>query len=59
VAMSHGWGQSKAYGLKTASRFPGVNVNQLAAVGPGTFDVLSNQAHLTGVNVEVTAVSAV
>jgi anaerobic selenocysteine-containing dehydrogenase len=55
VAMSHGWGQSKAYGLTTARRFPGVNVNQLAAVGPGTFDELSNQAHLTGINVKVTA----
>src|SRR6266403_505058 len=58
VAMSHGWGQSKTYGLTTARRFPGVNVNQLAAVGPGTFDELSNQAHLTGINVEVTAISA-
>jgi anaerobic selenocysteine-containing dehydrogenase len=58
VAMSHGWGQDKAYGLRTARRFPGVNVNQLAAVGPGTFDVLSNQAQLTGINVKVTAGSA-
>ena len=55
VAMTHGWGHSKAYGLTTARRFPGVNVNQLAAVGPGTFDELSNQAHLTGINVKVTA----
>jgi anaerobic selenocysteine-containing dehydrogenase len=59
VAMSHGWGQSKAYGLTTANRFPGVNVNQLAPVGPGSFDVLSNQAHLTGVDVKVTAGSVV
>jgi anaerobic selenocysteine-containing dehydrogenase len=58
VAMSHGWGQSKTYGLTTARRFPGVNVNQLAAVGPGTFDELSNQAHLTGINVKVTAIPA-
>src|SRR6202011_1093182 len=57
VAMSHGWGQGKAYGLSTARRFPGVNVNQLAAVGPGSFDVLSNQAQLTGINVQVTASS--
>jgi anaerobic selenocysteine-containing dehydrogenase len=55
VAMSHGWGQSKAYGLSTASRFPGVNVNHLAAVGAGSFDVLSNQAQLTGIKVQVTA----
>ena len=57
VAMSHGWGQSKAYGLSTARRFPGVNVNHLAAVGAGSFDVLSNQAQLTGINVQVTASS--
>jgi hypothetical protein len=53
VAMTHGWGQSKAYGLTTARRFPGVNANQLSPVGAGSFDVLSNQAHLTGINVEV------
>jgi hypothetical protein len=34
-----------------------VNVNQLAAVGPGSFDVLSNQAQLTGINVQVIASS--
>jgi hypothetical protein len=33
-------------------------VNRLAAVGPGTFDELSNQAHLTGINVKVTAIPA-
>ena len=58
VAMSHGWGQGKAYGLTTARRFPGVNVNRLAAVGPGSFDVLSNQGQLTGINVRVTAIQA-
>jgi len=58
VAMSHGWGQSKAYGMTTARRFPGVNVNQLAPVGPGSFDVLSNQAHLTGLNVKITPCTA-
>jgi anaerobic selenocysteine-containing dehydrogenase len=57
VAMSHGWGQDKAYGLKTARRFPGANVNQLAPVGRGSFDLLSNQSHLTGINVTITASS--
>jgi anaerobic selenocysteine-containing dehydrogenase len=55
VAMTHGWGQVKAYGLTTARHFPGANVNQLAPIGPGSFDVLSNQAQLTGINVTVTA----
>lgn len=53
VAMSHGWGQKRAYGLQTARRFPGVNVNRLAPTGPGSFDPLTGQAHLTGINVTV------
>jgi anaerobic selenocysteine-containing dehydrogenase len=57
VAMSHGWGQARSYGLNTARRFPGANVNELAPVGPGSFEVLSNQAHLTGINVTITASS--
>jgi hypothetical protein len=32
-------------------------VNQLATIGAGSFDALSNQAHLTGINVQVTASS--
>jgi anaerobic selenocysteine-containing dehydrogenase len=56
VAMTHGWGHSKAYGLMTANRFPGANVNQLAPVGAASFDVLSNQSHLTGINVKVAAI---
>jgi anaerobic selenocysteine-containing dehydrogenase len=54
VAMSHGWGQKRSPGLHTAQRFPGVNVNQLAPSGPGSFDPLTGQAHLTGINVSVT-----
>ena len=56
VAMTHGWGHSKAYGLMTANRFPGANVNQLAPVGAASFDVLSNQSHLTDINVKVAAI---
>jgi anaerobic selenocysteine-containing dehydrogenase len=55
VAMSHGWGQRKSFGLKTARRYPGVNVNRLSPTGPGSFDPLSMQAKLTGINVTVTA----
>jgi len=54
--MTHGWGQSKAYGLTTAARFPCVNANHLAPVGADSFDMLSNQAHLTGINVKVAAI---
>lgn len=55
VAMSHGWGQRKSFGMKTARRYPGVNVNRLSPTGPGSFDPLSMQAKLTGINVTVTA----
>ena len=58
VAMSHGWGQKKSYGMETARRFPGVNVNRLAPTGPGSFDPLSGQARLTGLNVSVSQAQA-
>jgi anaerobic selenocysteine-containing dehydrogenase len=53
VAMTHGWGQKSAAGLKVASRHGGANVNALAPVGPDSFDPISNQSHTTGINVEV------
>ncbi len=53
VAMTHGWGHGQAPGLQTAHRFPGVNVNVLAASGPDSFDPLSNQAFLTGIPVKL------
>ncbi|WP_207839778.1 molybdopterin-containing oxidoreductase family protein [Williamsia soli] len=53
VAMTHGWGQRTARSLDVARRHPGVNANQLAPTGAGAFDPLSNQSHLTGINVEV------
>ena len=53
VAMTHGWGQSAAQSLRVAHQHPGVNANQLAPGGLGSFDPLSNQSHLTGINVEV------
>ncbi|CAB4543007.1 unannotated protein [freshwater metagenome] len=38
-----------------AQRYPGVNVNALAPVGPGSFDPVSTMSQLTGIPVEVTA----
>jgi anaerobic selenocysteine-containing dehydrogenase len=55
VAMSHGWGHDRSFGLNAARRYPGANVNRLSPSGPGSFDPLSMQARLTGINVEVTA----
>jgi hypothetical protein len=53
VAMSHGWGHSRAPGMRVAQRHPGTNVNALLPSGPGSYEVLSNQAHMTGIAVEV------
>jgi len=55
VAMTHGWGNQRSNGLRVAQSFPGTNVNQLLPSGPGSFEKLSNQAHMTGINVQVKA----
>lgn len=57
VAMTHGWGNQHSAGLHVAQQYPGINVNQLLPTGPGSFEKLSNQAHMTGINVEVEAYS--
>lgn len=53
VALPHGWGHQHAKGLGVASRTRGVNVNLLAADGPGRLERISGMAHLTGIPVEV------
>ena len=53
VAMSHGWGQGQSKGMRVASEAPGVNCNLLLPSGPGSFEPLSNQAHMTGIRVHV------
>jgi anaerobic selenocysteine-containing dehydrogenase len=53
VAMTHGWGNQHTPGLKVAKQFPGTNVNVLLPTGPGSFEKLSNQAHMTGICVSV------
>ncbi len=52
-ALPHGWGHQHATGLSVASRTTGVNVNLLAASGPGAVDPASGMSHLTGIPVEV------
>ena len=56
VAMTHGWGNARTPGMRLAQRTAGTNSNHLLPSGPGSFDPLSNQAHMTGVAVEVEAV---
>jgi anaerobic selenocysteine-containing dehydrogenase len=53
VAMTHGWGHQGVSGLSTASATPGVNCNALLPSGPESYEPLSNQAHMTGIPVEV------
>jgi anaerobic selenocysteine-containing dehydrogenase len=59
VAMPHGWGQALSAGMRVAQRTPGANCNRLLPTGPGSFEPLSGQAHMTGVPVEVVACEAV
>ena len=54
VSMTHGWGHAKT-GMRTARKNPGVNANALLPSGPGSYEPLSNQAHMTGIPVEVSA----
>lgn len=53
VAMTHGWGNERTPGLRVAQKYPGVNTNVLLPSGPGSYEKLSNQAHMTGVPVTV------
>lgn len=53
VAMTHGWGQGASPGLSVAQRSAGVNCNVLLPSGPGAFEPISNQSHMTGIAVEV------
>ncbi|MCD9622275.1 molybdopterin-containing oxidoreductase family protein [Rhabdothermincola salaria] len=53
VAMTHGFGNAGTTGMAVARRHPGVNVNVLSPVGPGTFDPVSTMSHLTGIPVDV------
>ncbi len=53
VAMTHGWGQGASVGLSVAQRTAGVNCNVLLPSGPGAFEPISNQSHMTGIPVEV------
>lgn len=53
VAMTHGWGHAKTNGMKVAQKTAGVNANVLSPSGPGSYEPLSNQAHMTGIRVDV------
>jgi formate dehydrogenase len=56
VAINHGWGHTAAPGMRVARRTAGVNANGLLPSGAGAYEPVSNQAHMTGISVEVMAV---
>jgi anaerobic selenocysteine-containing dehydrogenase len=56
VSMVHGWGHTASPRLRVANRHPGANPNALLPSGPGSFEPLSSQAHMTGIPVEVVPV---
>jgi hypothetical protein len=39
--------------MRVASNAPGVNCNALLPSGPGSYEPLSNQSHMTGIPVQV------
>ena len=57
VAMTHGWGHARSSGMTFAQQTPGVNCNVLLPSGPGAYEPISNQAHMTGIPVDVAAVA--
>lgn len=53
VSMVHGWGHTASPRMKVAAAHPGSNPNALLPTGPGSFEPLSSQAHMTGIAVHV------
>ena len=53
VSMVHGWGHAASPRLRVAHANPGANPNALLPIGPGSYEPLSSQAHMTGVEVSV------
>jgi anaerobic selenocysteine-containing dehydrogenase len=58
VSMVHGWGHAASPGMRVAAEHPGTNPNALLPSGPGSYEPLSSQAHMTGIPVTVTLLSA-
>jgi anaerobic selenocysteine-containing dehydrogenase len=58
VSMVHGWGHAASPRLRVAAANPGSNPNVLLPIGPDSFEPLSSQAHMTGIPVRVTTLTA-
>ncbi|MFM7684736.1 MAG: molybdopterin dinucleotide binding domain-containing protein, partial [Actinomycetota bacterium] len=53
VSMVHGWGHAASPRMRVAAASPGANPNALLPIGDGSFEPLSSQAHMTGIEVTV------
>jgi anaerobic selenocysteine-containing dehydrogenase len=53
VWMVHGGGHAASPRLRVAAAHPGANPNALLPSGPGSYEPLSSQAHMTGIRVTV------
>ena len=53
VSMVHGWGHAASPRMRVAAASPGANPNALLPIGEGSYEPLSSQAHMTGVEVSV------
>ena len=53
VWLVHGWGHTASPSLRVAHSSPGANANALLPTGPGSYEPLSSQAHMTGIRVVV------
>lgn len=53
VALSHGYGQDRSFGMRVAQKNAGANCNALMPVGTGSFEPLSYMSWLSGVPVQV------
>ncbi len=53
VWLVHGWGHTASPRLRVAAATPGTNPNALLPTGPGSYEPLSSQAHMTGIPVTV------
>ena len=57
VSMVHGWGHAVSPRMRVAAAHPGANPNALLPIGPGSYEPLSSQAHMTGIPVRVRAMA--
>jgi anaerobic selenocysteine-containing dehydrogenase len=55
VSMVHGWGHAVSPRMRVAAEHPGSNPNALLPSGPGSYEPLSSQAHMTGIPVALRA----